>query len=97
MLTLAFDTATETATCALVSDGDVLGERRTTAVALLRDVEDIVARTDVVPADADRRTAKALATKAIMGRIAALLDPRHRGVYADAVHVEPPSEPAAAS
>ena len=52
---------------------------------------------DVVPADADRRTAKALATKAIMGRIAALLDPRHRGVYADAVHVEPPSEPAAAS
>jgi 1-acyl-sn-glycerol-3-phosphate acyltransferase len=42
---------------------------------------------DVVPADADRRTAKTLATKAIMGRIAELLDPRHRGVYADAVRL----------
>jgi 1-acyl-sn-glycerol-3-phosphate acyltransferase len=40
---------------------------------------------DVVPADADRRTAKTLATRAIMGRIAALLEPRHRGFYADAV------------
>ena len=40
---------------------------------------------DVVPADADRRAAKGLATRAIMGRIAELLDPRHRGVYADAV------------
>ena len=40
---------------------------------------------DVVPADADRRTAKTLATRAIMGRIAELLDARHRGVYADAV------------
>lgn len=39
---------------------------------------------DVVPPDADRRTAKNLATRAIMGRIAELLDPRHRGVYADA-------------
>ena len=36
-------------------------------------------------AGTDRRTAKALATTAIMGRIAALLDPRHRGVYAAAV------------
>ncbi|HEY4188982.1 MAG TPA: (d)CMP kinase [Candidatus Limnocylindrales bacterium] len=40
---------------------------------------------DLVPAGSDRRTAKAIATKAIMGRIAALLDPRQRGVYADAV------------
>ena len=40
---------------------------------------------DVVPAGADRRAAKTLATTAIMGRIAALLDPRHRGVYAAAV------------
>jgi 1-acyl-sn-glycerol-3-phosphate acyltransferase len=39
---------------------------------------------DVLPADLDRRTAKALATKAIMARIAALLPARHRGVYADA-------------
>ncbi len=40
---------------------------------------------DLVPAGTDRRAAKAIATTAIMGRIAALLDPRHRGVYADAV------------
>jgi 1-acyl-sn-glycerol-3-phosphate acyltransferase len=43
---------------------------------------------DVIPADADRRTAKTLATKAIMGRIAELLDPRQQGVYADAVRPE---------
>jgi 1-acyl-sn-glycerol-3-phosphate acyltransferase len=46
---------------------------------------------EVVPADVDRRTAKALATRTIMGRIAELLDPRHRGVYADAVRPEPAS------
>jgi 1-acyl-sn-glycerol-3-phosphate acyltransferase len=40
---------------------------------------------DAIPADTDRRAAKALATRAVMGRIAELLDPRHRGVYADAV------------
>jgi 1-acyl-sn-glycerol-3-phosphate acyltransferase len=40
---------------------------------------------DVVPAGTDRRAAKTLATTAIMGRIAELLEPRHRGVYADAV------------
>jgi 1-acyl-sn-glycerol-3-phosphate acyltransferase len=39
---------------------------------------------DILPADVDRRTAKGLATTAIMARIAALLPPRHRGVYADA-------------
>jgi len=40
---------------------------------------------DVIPEGADRRTAKTLATTAIMGRIAELLEPRHRGVYAGAV------------
>lgn len=40
---------------------------------------------DVVPPGTDRRTAKTIATTAIMGRIAALLEPRHRGVYTDAV------------
>ncbi len=40
---------------------------------------------DVVPAGADRRAAKRIATTAIMGRIAALLEPRHRGAYAAAV------------
>ena len=43
---------------------------------------------EILPPDIDRRTAKTLATKAIMGRIAELLDPRHRGVYADAVRPE---------
>ena len=41
---------------------------------------------DVVPEGVDRKTAKRLATAAIMTRIAALLPERHRGVYAaDAV------------
>lgn len=44
--------------------------------------------TEVVPPGADRKTAKGLATKAIMERIAALLPERHRGVYA----VTPPAE-----
>jgi tRNA threonylcarbamoyladenosine biosynthesis protein TsaB len=39
MLTLAFDTATEAATAALVNDGEVLGERTTRAVRLLEDVD----------------------------------------------------------
>ena len=43
---------------------------------------------DVVPAGVDRRAAKTIATTAIMGRIAALLDPRHRGAYAAAVEDE---------
>jgi 1-acyl-sn-glycerol-3-phosphate acyltransferase len=41
--------------------------------------------TDLVPPDTDRRAAKTMATTAIMGRIAELLDERHRGVYAGAV------------
>jgi tRNA threonylcarbamoyladenosine biosynthesis protein TsaB len=47
MLALAFDTATETATCALVREGACVGERRTTARALLRDVEALVAAAGV--------------------------------------------------
>jgi 1-acyl-sn-glycerol-3-phosphate acyltransferase len=39
---------------------------------------------DVIPAGTDRRAAKTLATTAIMTRIAALLDARHRGAYATA-------------
>lgn len=38
---------------------------------------------DVLPAGTDRRTAKRLATEAVMTRIAALVDRRHRGVYGD--------------
>lgn len=40
--------------------------------------------TEVIPDGTDRRTAKSLATSAIMGRIAALLPPSQRGVYAEA-------------
>jgi len=39
MLILAFDTATEVATSALVSNGEVLGERTSRAVTLLEDVD----------------------------------------------------------
>jgi tRNA threonylcarbamoyl adenosine modification protein YeaZ len=39
MLILAFDTATEVATSALVSSGEVLGERTSRAVTLLEDVD----------------------------------------------------------
>jgi tRNA threonylcarbamoyladenosine biosynthesis protein TsaB len=39
MLILAFDTATDVATSALVSDGEVLGERASRAVTLLEDVD----------------------------------------------------------
>ena len=39
MLLLAFDTATDVATSALVSDGEVLGERTSTAVTLLEDLD----------------------------------------------------------
>ena len=37
---------------------------------------------DLLPPDVDRKSAKRLATTLIMRRIAALLDPRHRGPYA---------------
>src|SRR6266516_6464654 len=39
VLTLAFDTATDVATSALVDDGEVLGERVSRAVTLLEDVD----------------------------------------------------------
>jgi 1-acyl-sn-glycerol-3-phosphate acyltransferase len=39
---------------------------------------------DILPAVTDRKTAKRLATSAIMTRIAALLPARHRGAYAEA-------------
>jgi len=45
--------------------------------------------TGLVPPGTDRRAAKTVATTAVMGRIAALLDPRHRGAYAGAVPEEP--------
>ena len=47
---------------------------------------------DVLPEGTSRRAAKGLATTAIMGRIAELLDPRHRGVYAGAIREPAPPE-----
>ena len=44
MLILAFDTATEVATSALVADGEVLGERVSRASTLMEDVDALIRR-----------------------------------------------------
>ena len=46
----------------------------------------------LVAVGTDRRAAKTVATTAIMGRIAALLEPRHRGAYAGAMLEDTPPE-----
>jgi len=51
MLTLAFDTATDVATVALVRDGEVLGERRSRAVSVLADADELLHAAGVGPAD----------------------------------------------
>lgn len=53
MLVLAFDTATDVATCALVADGRVLGERTCTARGLVGDVDDVLGAASVAPSDLD--------------------------------------------
>ena len=53
MLTLAFDTATDVATSALVRDGEVLGERTGRAVSVLADADDLLRAAGVAPADLD--------------------------------------------
>jgi tRNA threonylcarbamoyladenosine biosynthesis protein TsaB len=53
VLTLAFDTATDVATAALVRDATVLGERRSRAVRILADVEDLLAEADVSRSEVD--------------------------------------------
>jgi tRNA threonylcarbamoyladenosine biosynthesis protein TsaB len=53
MLVLAFDTATTTATVALVRDGVALGERTTTARALLRDAEALMRQAELRPHDVE--------------------------------------------
>lgn len=53
MLTLAFDTATDVATVALVRDGDVLGERASRAVRVLEDVEEILGEAGLRSADVE--------------------------------------------
>ena len=53
MLILAFDTATDVATSALVDDGEVLGERVSTARTLLEDVDALLRQARRAPADLD--------------------------------------------
>jgi tRNA threonylcarbamoyladenosine biosynthesis protein TsaB len=53
MLTLAFDTATDVATSALVDDGEVLGERRSRAQTLLEDVDALLRQGGARPGDLD--------------------------------------------
>jgi len=51
VLILAFDTATDLATSALVANGATLGERTTRPQSLLADVADLLAAAQRVPAD----------------------------------------------
>ena len=53
MLILAFDTATDVATSALVRDGAVLGERLSRAVKILEDVDALLAGGGVRSSDVD--------------------------------------------
>jgi len=53
MLILAFDTATDVATSALLDDGRVLGERIGTARALVGDADELLAGADAAAADLD--------------------------------------------
>ena len=56
MLTLAFDTATEVATSALVDGDEVLGERHSRAVTLLEDVDALLRQGGARPGDLDALT-----------------------------------------
>ena len=53
MLILAFDTATDVATSALVDDGEVLGERVSRAQTLLEDVDALLRQGGAHPRDLD--------------------------------------------
>jgi tRNA threonylcarbamoyl adenosine modification protein YeaZ len=53
MLMLAFDTATQIATSALVDDGEVLGERVSRAQTLLEDVDALLRQGGAHPRDVD--------------------------------------------
>lgn len=53
MLTLAFDTATDVATVALVRDDEVLGERASRAARVLKDVEELLREAGLEPGDVD--------------------------------------------
>ena len=51
MLILAFDTATDVATSALVGDGEVLGERASRPASLLQDVDALLRQASARPTD----------------------------------------------
>jgi tRNA threonylcarbamoyladenosine biosynthesis protein TsaB len=51
VVTLAFDTATDLATVALVRDGEVLAERRSRAVRILADAEEMLSNAGLVAPD----------------------------------------------
>lgn len=53
MLILAFDTATDVATSALVRDGELLGERTSSAKALLAELDALLRSNGASPADLD--------------------------------------------
>jgi len=53
VLILAFDTATDVATSALLSDGEVLGERTSLASTLLEDVDALFRQASARPRDLD--------------------------------------------
>src|SRR5437763_7263110 len=53
MLTLAFDTATDVATVAVVRAGEVLGERRSRAVVVLADADELLRASGLAPGDLD--------------------------------------------
>jgi tRNA threonylcarbamoyladenosine biosynthesis protein TsaB len=54
MLTLAFDTATDDTTVALVRDGELLGERRSRAVRILEDADALLSEAGLAQTDLDR-------------------------------------------
>jgi tRNA threonylcarbamoyladenosine biosynthesis protein TsaB len=53
VLILAFDTATDVASTALVRDGALLGERRSRAVSVLEDAHELLAAAGAEPGDLD--------------------------------------------
>jgi tRNA threonylcarbamoyl adenosine modification protein YeaZ len=53
VLVLAFDTATDVATSALLDDGEVLGERASVAKTLLEDVDALLRRASARPRDVE--------------------------------------------
>jgi len=53
MLVLAFDTATDVATSAVLRDGEVLGERTSRPGTVLEDLDALLRRIDAAPADVD--------------------------------------------